>query len=69
MRHGDAAACHHDYLIPQLSLKLVYQATQDDDLLLEVPSFEQIFDRDELFLLFIIVCHARVGTRAKKTLQ
>jgi len=50
-------------------LKLVYQATQDDDLLLEVPSFEQIFDRDELFLLFIIVCHARVGTRAKKTLQ
>jgi hypothetical protein len=47
----------------RLGLKLVYQAThnlpgdtQDDDLPLEVPSFEQIFDRYEPSHLSIIAC-------------
>jgi hypothetical protein len=31
--------------------------TQDDDLPVEVPSFEQIFDRYETLHLFIIACH------------
>jgi hypothetical protein len=37
---------------------------QNDDLSVEVPSFEQIFDRDEPLHLFIIVCHPVVCTRA-----
>jgi hypothetical protein len=65
MRHGDAAVRHHDYQIPQAQLEArVPGDTQDDDLLVEVPSFEQIFDRYEPLHFFIIACHPRVCTRA-----
>jgi len=37
---------------------------QNDHLSVEVPSFEQIFDRDESLHLFIIARHPRVCTRA-----
>jgi hypothetical protein len=41
MRHGDAAVRHHDYQIPQAQLEArVPGDTQDDDLPVEVPSFE-----------------------------
>jgi hypothetical protein len=48
----------------ELSLKLVYQLThKNDDLSVEVPSFEQSFDRGEPLHLFIIARHLRVCTR------
>ena len=49
----------------KLSLKLVLPAhAQNDDLPVEVPSFEHIFDRDELLHLFIIARHPCVCTGA-----
>jgi hypothetical protein len=64
MRHGDAAVRHHVYQIPQIELEArVPGDTQDDDLPVEVPSFEQIVDRDEQLQLFIIAWHPRVCTR------
>jgi len=48
MRHGNAAVCHHDHQIPQTQFEARVPAhAQNDDLSVEVPSFEQIFDRDE----------------------
>lgn len=38
---------------------------QNDDLSVEVPSFEQIFDRDEPLHLFIITCHPGLCSRAE----
>jgi hypothetical protein len=41
MRHENAAVRHHDYQIPQAQLEArVPGDTQDDDLPVEVPSFE-----------------------------
>ena len=70
MRHGNAAVCHHDYQIPQAQLEArVPGDTQDDDLPVEVPSFEQILDRYEPLHFFIIACHPRVCTRAVETMM
>jgi len=67
MRHENAAVRHHAYQIPQAQLEArVPGDTQNDDLPVEVPSFEQIFDRDEPLHLFIIACHPRVCTRAEE---
>ena len=64
MRHGNAAVCHHDHQIPQAQFEARVPAhAQNDDLSVEVPSFEQIFDRDEPLHLFIIARHPRVCTR------
>jgi hypothetical protein len=41
------------------SLRLVYQLTHKT-MIVEVPSFEQIFDRDEPLHLFIIARRPRV---------
>jgi hypothetical protein len=58
MRHGNAAVCHHDHQIPEAQLEArVPGDTQDDDLPVEVPSFEEIFDRYEPLHLSIIVRH------------
>jgi len=51
------------------SRKLQFEArvpahAQNDDLSVEVPSLEQIFDRDKPLHLFIIARHPRVCTRA-----
>src|SRR5882762_7455170 len=68
MRHGNAAVCHHDHQIPQAQFEARVPAhAQNDDLSVEMPSFEQIFDRDEPLHLFIIVRHPRVCTRAVQT--
>jgi len=64
MRHGDAAVRYHDCQIPQIVEARVPGDTQDDDRLVEVPSFEHIVDRDEPLHLFVIACHPRVCTRA-----
>jgi hypothetical protein len=48
MRNGNATICHHDHQIPQAQFEARVPAhAQNDDLSVEVPSFEQIFDRDE----------------------
>ena len=61
MRHGNAAVCHHDHQIPQAQFEARVPAhAQNDDLSVEVPSFEQIFDRYEPLHLFIIARHPRV---------
>jgi hypothetical protein len=53
---------------PQAQLEARVPAhAQNDDLSVEVPSFEQSFDRDEPFHFFIIARHLRVCTRAEKT--
>jgi len=65
MRHGNAAFCHHDHQIPQAQFEARVPAhAQNDNLSVEVPSFDQIFDRDEPLHLFIIARHPRVCTRA-----
>ena len=65
MGHGDPPIRHHDHQISQAQLKARVPAhAQNDNLPVEVPSFEQIFDRDESMHLFIITCHPRVCTRA-----
>jgi len=65
MRHGNAAVCHHDHQIPQAQFEARVPAhAQNDDLSVEVPSFEQIFDRDEPLHFFIIARRPRVCTRA-----
>ena len=46
MGHGDSSIRHHDYQIPQAQLEARVPAhAQNDDLSVEVPSFEHIFDR------------------------
>ena len=63
MCHGDAAVGHHDYQIAQGQFEARVSAhAQNDDLSVEVPSFEHIFDRDEPLHLFIFARHARVCT-------
>ena len=48
MGHGDPPIRHHDHQIPQAQFEARVPAhTPNDDLSVEVPSFEQIFDRDE----------------------
>ena len=55
MGHGDPPIRHHDHQIPQAQFEARVPAhAQNDDLSVEVPSFEQIFDRDEPLHLFII---------------
>ena len=61
MRHRNAAVCHHDHQIPQAQFEARVPAhAQNDDLSVEVPSFEQIFDRDEPLHLFIIAPPSRL---------
>jgi hypothetical protein len=56
---------HHDHQIPQAQFKARVPAhAPNDDLSVEVPSSEQIFDRDEPLHLFIIARLPRVCTRA-----
>ena len=56
---------HHDHQIPQAQFEARVPAhAQNDDLSVEVPSFEKIFDRGEPLHLFIIARHPRVCTRA-----
>jgi hypothetical protein len=56
MGHGDPPIRHHDHQIPQAQFEARVPAhAQNDDLSVEVPTFEQIFDRDESSHLFIIV--------------
>jgi hypothetical protein len=63
MGHADPPIRHHDHQIPQAQFEARVPAyAQDDDLSVEVPPSEQIFDRDELLHLFIIA--PRVCTRA-----
>ena len=65
MRDGNPAVCHHDHQIPQAQFEARVPAhAQNDDLSVEVPSFEEIFDRDEPLHLIIIARRARVCTRA-----
>jgi len=67
MRHGNSAVCHHDHQIPQAQFEARVPAhAQNDDLSVEVPSFEQIFDRDEPLHLFILARHPRVCTSRTK---
>jgi hypothetical protein len=67
MRHGNAAVCHHDHQIPQAQFEArVPPHAQNDDLSVEVPSFEQIFDPNEPLHFFIIARHPRVCTRAMR---
>src|ERR1700674_11873 len=48
MGHADPPIRHHDHQIPQAQLEARVPAhAQNDDLSIEVPSFEQIFDRVE----------------------
>ena len=55
MGHGNPPIRHHDHQIPQAQFEArVLAHAQNDDLSVEVPSFEQIFDRDEPLHLFII---------------
>src|SRR5450755_2781052 len=68
MGHGDPPIRHDDYQIPQAQFEAGVPAhAPNDDLSVEVQSFEQIFDRDEPLHLFIITRHPRVCTRARKT--
>jgi hypothetical protein len=63
VRHRDPSIRHHDHQIPQAQFKARVPAhAQNDNLSVEVPPFEQIFDRDEPLHLFIIVRHPRVCT-------
>jgi hypothetical protein len=48
MGHSDPPIRHHSHQIPQAQLEARVPAhAQNDDLSIEVPSFEQIFDRVE----------------------
>ena len=63
MGHWDPSIRHHDHHIPQAQLEARVPAhAQNDDLSVAVPSFEQIFDRDEPYHLFIIVRHPRISS-------
>ena len=65
MGDGDPPVRHHDHQVPQAQFEARVPAyAQDDDLSVEVPSFEQIFDRGELYHLIIVARHPRVCTRA-----
>ena len=65
MGHRDPSIRHHDHQIPQAQFEACVPAhAQNDNLSVEVASFEQIFDRDEPLHLFIIDRHPRVCTRA-----
>jgi hypothetical protein len=64
MGHGDPPIRHHDQ-IPQAQFEAgVPTHAQNDDLSVEVASFEHIFDRDEPLHLFIITGRSHVCTRA-----
>ncbi len=66
MGHGDPPIRHHDHKVPQAQLEARVPAhAPNDDLSVEVPSFEQIFDRDAPLHLFIIARHPRLCTRAQ----
>src|SRR6266849_5851877 len=68
MGHRDPSIRHHDHQIPQAQFEACVPAhAQNDNLSVEVASFEQIFDRDEPLHLFIIDRHPRVCTRAATT--
>jgi hypothetical protein len=55
MGDWDSSIRHHDHEIPQAQLEARVPAhAQNDDLSVEVPPFEQIFDRDEPLHPFII---------------
>src|SRR5215469_15215646 len=56
--HGDPPIRHHDHQIPRAQFEARVPAhAQDDDLSVEVPSLEQIFDRGKPLHLFIIARH------------
>src|SRR5258706_8903368 len=56
--------------IPQAQFEARVPAhAQNDDLSVEVPSFKQIFDRDERLHLFIFARHPRACTRARNTMS
>jgi hypothetical protein len=64
MGHGDPPVRHHDHQITQAQFEAGVPAhAPNDDLSVEVPSFEQTFDRDEPLHLFIIARHLHVCTR------
>jgi hypothetical protein len=66
MGHGDPPIGHHDHQISQAQLEARVPAhAQNDDLSVEVPSFEQIFDPNVPLHLFIIVRRPGVCTRAR----
>jgi hypothetical protein len=68
MSHGDPPIRHHHHQISQAQFEADVPAhAQNDDLSVEVPSFEHIFDRDEPLHLFIIARHSHVCTRADGT--
>jgi hypothetical protein len=65
MGHGDSLISHHDHQIPQAQLEAgVPVHAQNDNLSVEVPAFEQIFDPDEPLHILSIARHPRVCTRA-----
>jgi len=65
MGHGDPSIRHHDHQIPQAQFEARVPAhAPNNDLSVEVPSSEQIFDRDEPLHLFIIARLPRICTRA-----
>jgi integrase len=66
MGHGDPSIRHHDHQIPQAQFEARVPAhAPNNDLSVEVPSSEQIFDRDEPLHLFIIARLPRICTRAR----
>jgi transposase len=68
MGHRDPPIRHHDHQIPQAQFEARVPAhAPNDDLSVEVPSSEQILDRDEPLHLFIIARLPRVCTRAYRT--
>ena len=68
MAHRDPPIRHHDHQVPQAQLEArVPTHAQNDDLSVEVPSFEQIFDPDEPLHILSIARHPRVCTRAVNT--
>src|SRR6266700_2168946 len=65
MGQGDPPIRDHDHQIPQAQFEARVPAhAPNDNLPVEVPSSEQIFDRDEPLHLSIIARHPCVCTRA-----
>jgi hypothetical protein len=65
MGHGDPPVRHHDHQIPQAQFEARVPAdTQNDNLPIEMSSFEEIFYRHEPLHLFIVARRRGVCTRA-----
>jgi hypothetical protein len=64
MSHWDSSIHHHDHQIPQAQFEVLVPAhAQNDNLPVGLPSFEQIFDRDEPLHPFIIAPQPTVCAR------